>query len=74
MILLHPVAGPLPHLDPCGMGTRPLDRIVGAVRVDDDDFVGPGDRLERLDDVGTFVVGDDRDGQLRHTSIVIANP
>ena len=35
-------------------------------RVDDDDLVGPRQRLERRRDVGGLVQGDDRDGHPRH--------
>ena len=45
------------------------DGLVGAMRIDDDDFVGPLDRFERALDVGGLVPRDDRDGQL-HTGSV----
>jgi hypothetical protein len=67
MVLLRAVAGPVAHLDAGHVGPCALDRVVGAVGVDEDDLVGPRHRLQRLDDVRTFVVGDDRNGQLRHT-------
>ncbi len=45
-------------------------RLVRAAAVDDDDLVGSGHRTKRAGDVGGFVLGDDRDGQLGRGEIL----
>ena len=45
VVLLRDVAGPLADDDAIGVPPRDRDGVVGALRVDDDDLVGPGDRL-----------------------------
>ena len=40
--------------------------VVGALGVDDDDLVGPADRLERRGKIAGLVARNDRDGHLLH--------
>ena len=46
------------------------DGVVGAATIDDDDFVGPLDGLERASQVGLLVPGDNRDREPRHAGSV----
>ena len=66
VVFLGDVAGPLAHDDMWREPLRDRHGVVGAAGIDDDQLVGPGDRLQRLADVRRFVPGDDRDRELRH--------
>jgi hypothetical protein len=65
-IFLVDVARPRTNDHPIRIAPRDGDSVVGALRIDNDDFVGPADRFKRGGDVRGFVVGDDRDGQVVH--------
>ena len=66
VILLIDVSRPLADEDAVSVSLRDGDRRIRALRIDDDDFVRPGDRCQRLTNVCRFVAGDDRDRKLRH--------
>ena len=60
VVLLRGIAFPGACLDADPVSARDVDGIVGAAAVDDDPFVGPGDRSKSRPDVGRLVAGDDR--------------
>ena len=64
VVFLRAIPRPPAHFHPRRQALRDRHRPIGAARIDDDRFVGPGDRLERRGDVGGFVFRDDRNGQL----------
>ena len=69
-VLLRRIPRPVAHEDPRGSLSRQRHRVVGAPRVNDDDFVGPGHRCEGRADVRRFVAGDDGDRQPGHTGSI----
>ena len=64
VVPLRAVPFPVVDDDARGEALGERHRLVRAVGVDDDDFVGPFDGLEGALDICGFVAGDDRDGQL----------
>ncbi len=70
VIFLRDVSWPRPDDDPVGVLPGDPDGIVRALGIDDNDFVGPGDRLQGVLDMRRFVLGDDRHRQLRHPGIL----
>jgi hypothetical protein len=52
---------------PVRVPARDLGRAVGRIRIGDKDLVGPGDASKRGFNLVGFVVGDDVDGDSRHS-------
>ena len=71
MVLLIDVAGPRPDVHAVGELPGDGDRVVGALRVDDDDLVGPGERGQRVGDRVGLVLRDDGGGDGRHCSGIV---
>src|SRR6185503_16997695 len=63
-VLLSRVAGPGPNEYTIREAARNLSRGIGALRIDDDDFVRPPKRFKRRRDVVFFVEGDNGGGDL----------
>src|SRR5262249_29595638 len=64
-VLLERVTGPRPDDDVIGELARDGRRLVLGLRVDDDDLVGPGDRLQAGAQALFFVARDDGDRKAR---------
>jgi hypothetical protein len=60
MILLVDITLPGSHVHAIRKLAGNRDGVIRALRVDDDDLVGPGERLQRVGDRVGFVFGDDR--------------
>ncbi len=71
MVLLIDVAGPRAHVHAIGELARDRDGVVRALRIDDDDLVGPGEGLQRVGDRVGFVLRDDDGGDGRHCSGIV---
>ncbi len=54
-VLLANVAEPVVRVDPVGVFLADFDRIVRAMTVNNDDFVGPGDALQAASNLCLFI-------------------
>src|SRR4029079_9036514 len=61
-VFLSRVTGPRSNIDSIGECASDFSRSIGALRVDDDDLIGPGERFQSSLDVVLFVKRDDGGG------------